>query len=150
MWRKNSVHTVGQIFQLPFAAQYETQLIISPLSKPRVSSRGKTSLSSRSRSHSLKKMKRDRYLQIDISLISIRLQRACVHWPDNMFPSCCDEEAVLCPDNVYILPRLAAQLNLRSKKKKKNHKPNCVLIITEFNTKHWKNWNRYRVYEYNE
>lgn len=36
----------------------------------------------------------------------------CENWPDDLFSCCCDEKAVLSPNNIYILPRLAAQLNL--------------------------------------
>lgn len=54
----------------------------------------------------------------------------CAHSPDRMFPSCCDEKAILCPDNIDILPRFAAQFYL-SPNKKQN--PVNVFLITEFN-----------------
>lgn len=61
------------------------------------------------------------------------VQTVCVHWPDNLFPCCCDEEAVLCPDNVYILPSLAAQLNL-------SWNMNMFTNQAEFKTSHWKTY----------
>lgn len=39
-----------------------------------------------------------------------------VHWPDELFPCCSDEETVLCPHNVRVLSTFATQLNLSWKK----------------------------------
>ncbi len=64
-----------------------------------------------------KKTLKDQTLKLKMGMCRMCVQTVCVHWPDNLFPCCCDEEAVLCPHNVYILPCFAAQFNLSFNKK---------------------------------
>ena len=58
------------------------------------------------------KIKSNRYSDTHSYKLGIYSITGSVDWPDDMFPCCCDEEAVACPDNIYVLPGLAAQLDL--------------------------------------